>query len=256
VELDYWNSAGRALVRRLRDKDFVKLWLSFGLITEKWPQARTTHMLLAYPELADWTVSMGNVTFRPYNLDPAEQYCLAALTQLRKPQRIFEFGTYDGASTLLLARAAPDADLFTLDLPPELLGRVGGSNEEQHELAGGVGARFRDQPEESRITQLLCDSREFDPGPFEASMDLVLVDGSHAYDGVRADSESAVRMLAPGGIVVWDDYMAHFPDVIKGVDDAAAEHEFQVVHLEPTDFAVYDPSLAPILGTPMRGWGA
>lgn len=252
--LRYWGAAGRALARQLRDKDFARTWLSFGLISDRLPRARTTHLLLAYPELARASVPMGDVTLRLYNLDPTEQYLLAALAMLRAPRRIFEFGTFDGSTTLLLARCAPGAEVVTLDLPPDQ--RADPDDDEQHDMAGGTGARFEGQPEAARITQLLGDSRRFDATPYAGTMDLVLVDGGHDYECVRADSGNAFTMLAPGGIVVWDDYMAHYPEVIAAVDDATAAHGIQVVHLEPTDFVVYDPALSGSIGTPMRGWGA
>ena len=45
---------------------------------------------------------------------------LAAICECVRPRRIFEIGTYKGASTLLMAIHTPDdAEIFTLDLPPD-----------------------------------------------------------------------------------------------------------------------------------------
>lgn len=206
------------------------------------PKAPQVFVHFVYRDLAECTIPMGDVVYRPFNLDPTERFCVAALAQTRGARRIFEFGTYDGATTLLLARSAPEADIVTLDLPADKVGELDEVSEQQLAVAGGVGSKFRDQPEASRITQLLVDSRTFDPGPYAGQMDLVLVDGGHGYDIVRTDSEHALEMLAPGGIVVWDDYGPEWPEVAQAADDIAAERGIALRRLWPTGFAVYDAS--------------
>ena len=227
-------------MRNLRRPEFAKEWVTAGLRADSAPAARSQFVLECYPDLAERTVDMGDVVYRPFNLDPTERFCIAGLVQGRSPQRIFEFGTYDGATTVLLARAAPQAEIVTLDLPDEAVKALDPIVEQQLAVAGGVGARFRGSPEADRITQVLDDSRTFDASPYARRMDLVLVDGGHSYDCVRADSANALRMLAPGGLIVWDDYSDTWPDVRRAVDELAAGHGLRVVHLVPTELAVYD----------------
>ena len=203
------------------------------------------HVFDRYPEVADQTVSMGEVVYRPFNMDPTERFCVGALAQLRRPQRIFEFGTYDGATTLLLARAAPQAQIVTFDLPPEEVEEMGGVVAEQLDIVGGAGAKFHGQPEGEHIVQLFGDSRKFDATPYRASMGLVLVDGSHEYDCAQADSENALSMLEPGGLIVWDDYAARWPGVVRAVDELADRHGLRVIHLAPLELAVYDSRPGP-----------
>ena len=185
---------------------------------------------------------MGDVAYRPFNLDPTERFCIAAFAQIMKPGSIFEFGTYDGSTTLLLARAAPGARITTLDLPPELLGKLDPIAEQQLSLVGGVGSKFRDQPERSRITQLLGDSRTFESDHYKNQMNLVLVDGSHEYESVRADSENALNMLAPGGMIIWDDYAPQWPGVVRAVDELSSSTGLELAQLAPTELVVYDAS--------------
>jgi len=198
------------------------------------------HVFDRYPEVADATVAMGDIVYRPFNMDPTERFCVAALAQLLHPRRIFEFGTYDGATTLLLARAAPQAQVTTFDLPPEDVVAMGGVVAEQLDIVGGAGAKFRGQPESERIVQLYGDSRKFDPKPYEGAMGLVLVDGSHEYDCAQADCQNALRMLEPGGLIVWDDYAARWPGVVRAVDELAERHHLSIIHLAPLEIAVYD----------------
>lgn len=197
------------------------------------------NLLEHYPEAVGMTVAMGDVTYRVSNMDPFELYCLAAITRIRRPKTIFEFGTYDGATTLWLAKNAPEAQVFTLDLPPKLLGDwekatlATGAEED-----GGLGSRFRGTSYEARITQLLGDSRTFDYSDFVGRMDLVLVDADHSYECARSDTENALKLLSPAGVAVWDDY--GWPGVIRAIEEAADEHGFTPVHLIPSELAVYD----------------
>ena len=231
-------------MRHLRDRSFAKEWLSAGLRADWQPKARSRFCFEAYPELAECVVAMGDVVYRPFNLDPTERFCIAALAQVTKPTNIFEFGTYDGSTTLLLARAAPDARITTLDLPPDLVRSLDVTAEQHLSLAGGVGSKFRDEPESSRITQLLGDSRTIDYGAYEHQMGLILVDGSHDYDCVRSDSENALKMLAPGGMIIWDDYTPQWRAVVRAVDALSSARGLELTRLVPTELVVYDSSRA------------
>lgn len=138
----------------------------------------------------------------------AELATLGAICARTRPRRIFEIGTYTGLSTLVLAMNAPDdAEIFTLDLPPAT------RHAHAHGLGVGgfpdfvVGAHFRSDPVASRIHQLFGDARRFDPAPFRASVDLVLIDADHTYEFVGTDTEHALAMLRPRGLIVWDDYV-------------------------------------------------
>ncbi len=61
-------------------------------------------------------------------------------------------------------------------------------------------------PEEEKITQLFCDSKHFDEKPYTGKMDLIFIDGSHAFSYVMSDSEKAFKMIAPNSIILWHDY--------------------------------------------------
>lgn len=193
-------------------------------------------MLTLYPEIENQEVEMGKVRFRRSNQDPLEQFFLAAYCRLREPRRIFEIGTYDGSTTLLLARNAPDARIFTLDLPPEAASVATVRGEEEHAASGNVGSAYRGTPEEARIEQLYGDSRTFDFEPWMASIDLVSVDGGHTYECVASDTATAKRLLAPGGAIVWDDYEPVWPDVVRAVDECG----LPASHIKHTGLAIVD----------------
>lgn len=123
----------------------------------------------------------------------SELAALARLMCVLNPRRIFEFGTFVGRMTRLLAVNAPQAEIVTLDLPRDLV---------KHD----VGCEFRGTPEAARITQLSGDSRTFDFSRWKGVMDFVWVDACHDYEFVVADTARALELAAPGAVVAWHDY--------------------------------------------------
>jgi predicted O-methyltransferase YrrM len=216
-----------------------------GIRYERQGRAPSVPILELYPELAKTPVRLGDVTFRPAGMDPTDLYCLAALATIRQPTTIFEFGTYEGATTRHLAAAAPAASIWTIDLPEDVPAPL---RSDPSDPFLGVGYRFSTAPEEQRITQLYGDTQTFDFTPWQGQMDFIVVDASHGYDGVKADSENALRMLGPSGLIVWDDYCPLWATVVRAVDDFAREHRLTVVRLASTEIAIYDRSMHLIEG--------
>jgi predicted O-methyltransferase YrrM len=144
------------------------------------------------------------------NVSERELVAICRLTRALAPHRVFELGTFDGRTTLNLAANAPDARVFTLDLPRSGLGSTAGTieaSERQYADKEASGTRFAGSAEAARITQLYGDSATFDYAPYEGTMDLVFIDASHAYEYVLNDSLRALRLLRPsGGVVLWHDY--------------------------------------------------
>ena len=248
----YWGRAGRAFVQHVGDREFVRqlaqLSLAAGSPTPP-PLPPEVEFLDAYPEAAGMTVPMGDVTYKVWNMDPLERFCVGAIAQLNKPQRIFEFGTFDGATTLLLAATAPTAQVFTIDLPPESYvapeefgyPKSPGDYDSPHDE---VGHEFRGTRESERITQLFGDTMTFDFSEYVGTMGLVVVDAGHGYEAARSDTENALRLAGPSGVVIWDDYIPQWPGVMQAVNDAAERHHLPVFRIRGTGFAIYDPSRA------------
>jgi predicted O-methyltransferase YrrM len=183
---------------------------------------------------------MGDVHYRLPNMDPMEQFCLAAIAAAHNAQNIFEIGTFDGSTSLMLARTVPEAHVYTLNLPPE-----GKTSKGFREAQARASESFQRAPEGKRITQLYGDSRFFDFSPYYDRMDLVIVDGGHMAACVIPDTENALRMIAPGGVIVWDDYCERFPDVVAAVDNFAKRRGLFVMRLASTEFAIYDTTKSP-----------
>ncbi len=104
-------------------------------------------------------------------------------------------------------------------------------------MGSQVGAAYRDSPAAPRITQLLADSLTFDAGDHAGRYDLVLVDGGHEYAHGVADTRTALRLVAPGGLVVWDDFQPYWHGLVRGICQEMAGR--RLGRLAGTAFGVY-----------------
>ena len=89
------------------------------------------------------------------------------------------------------------------------------------------------------MQQLYGDSKQFDETPFFDWADLVFVDGSHAQSYVESDSAKAMRIVKPGGLVLWHDYAGpgHAPGVFAALN--ALANTVPLRHVDGTTFAMW-----------------
>jgi predicted O-methyltransferase YrrM len=169
-----------------------------------------------------------------------EAWILAVLA--KHALRLFEFGTCTGRTAYLWARnAPPEARIITLTLPPD--GRAAyqrdpadADTDTMTALSESSFTKFlyTGTAAAAKIEQLYGDSKALDVSLWAGQCDLVFVDGSHAYSYVRSDSEKALALVRPGGLVLWHDYAG--PDHSPGVYRALNELRDQVplVHIAGT----------------------
>jgi len=172
------------------------------------------------------------------NLTMDELAVMALICQWLKPSSVFEFGTFNGRTTLNLAANTPaDARIYTLDLPDagETEFDVERGDSDLH-LEERSGNHFRDTAFSGKIEQLWCDSARFDETSLREQVDLVFVDGAHSFDYVRSDTTKALAMLRPGGVILWHDYCAWYPGVFEYLHELLPCYPLK--HIEATHFAV------------------
>jgi hypothetical protein len=165
---------------------------------------------------------------------------VAALCQVLKSKTFFEIGTYLGETTWLVAHNNPSTKVWTLDLP------CSGSERDvileltDHHLfqKWDRGSAFVGTPESDRIIQLHGDSAALDFSPYQKSMDMVFIDGSHSYSYVKSDTEAAFRMLSPSGTIVWHDYPA-YPGVYVYLNELGLLSDRPIMHIGGTGLAIH-----------------
>lgn len=223
-----------------RDNVFVRhVYWSSGTL----PRVALADIL---PASRDLEVSIPRAFDRSFGTSvTVEEAChLAAVARLTKGGSALEIGTFDGNTTLLLAaNLAGQGKIVTLDLPPDFEAGM------QDTLAHSdvhlnltprdrLGRQFRDHTLASRITQVFGDSAEVDWTTLGGPFDLVFIDGCHSEIYVRSDTLNALKVLAPGGMILWHDY-GMLPEVSRAVDRIAAEESRLHVHaLEGTRLAI------------------
>ena len=116
-------------------------------------------------------------------------------------KKILEIGTHKGETTRVLHRLFPDAEITTWDLPTDVVKHMeiytySDSDQIIRERDTNIG-------EIHNIQQIQRDSCNmvFE----ESSYDLIWLDGAHGYPVCTIDITNAVRMVAPGGLIVCDD---------------------------------------------------
>ncbi len=138
-------------------------------------------------------------------------------------RKIVEVGTFDGNTTLnMAANVGEGGEVVTLDLPledqePDLELKIDASlrNVTNRQI---VGEQYLERPEKERITQVFGDSGKLDWSTLGGPFDMAFIDGCHAYEYVKSDTENALSVLRPGGLVMWHDY-AEMEDVSRAVDE-------------------------------------
>ncbi len=151
-----------------------------------------------------------------------ESWILAVMA--KRARQMFEFGTCTGKTTYLWAvNSPPDARIATLTLPPEAADAiVVARDDEARAVAIAAGESvctdfvYSGTEAEAKVTQLFADSMAFDETPYVDTCDLVFVDGAHSYTYVVSDTRKALRMVRPGGLILWHDYYRANSDTTWG----------------------------------------
>lgn len=171
-----------------------------------------------------------------YELPAAERAILDGIVRHQRPRTIFEFGTFTGATTALLADAAPDDSLVhTIDLPDSAFPAGGFGGWFTSDLVGKAFAA--DERYKDRIVLHRQDLNTFDFEALEGRVDLVFVDASHTYEAVLHDSRCALRILAPGGTIIWDDYQPAQWDSVRALNKVAARRP--LIRVTNTRLVIY-----------------
>jgi predicted O-methyltransferase YrrM len=171
-----------------------------------------------------------------------------------KPRRHLEFGTWMGEGVLRVVEEC-DATVWTINL---LAGETKPSGEwaygslegdgfsagaawsERQETPGGVGIRtdaygqigraYLEAGWGKRVCQIYADSREWDTSTYpDGFFDTCLIDGGHTAAIVENDTTLAMRLVRPGGLVMWHDFCPD-PGVLTECDSTRDVTEYVSTH--------------------------
>jgi predicted O-methyltransferase YrrM len=186
-----------------------------------------------FPKIYETQVELSCAGWRyGHILNSRKLLFLCSLVSFLNIRKIFEFGTFTGRTTRQLAVNLPDDGVIhTLDT-----GRDDDSSHFDMKKYGDyvVGEDYCQAPDKicRKIIQHLGDSKSFDFEKWRGTMEFVFIDGGHDYQTVLSDSRNAFKMVAKGGIIVWDDYGDCWPGVKRAVDELSGNFPLYLLQEE------------------------
>jgi len=166
-------------------------------------------------------------------------FAIGSIAKARRAKTVVEFGTYLGVGTITLAMNSPkESKIYTIDLPDDPGHEERSDWKFVESSRHRVGERFSSFESGAPIIQLRADSRKLRLIEEVKSAELILVDGGHTYEIVRADTENAMSVLAPGGIILWDDYNIFWQDHVVRFLDSLMEGSMKLRRVEGTSIVV------------------
>jgi hypothetical protein len=113
-----------------------------------------------------------------------------------------EIGTAHGFTTVLMAENAPDATVYTVNIPPEEIAE-GGVQTTFAPAHHEIGRAWRERGL-SNVVPILANTATWEPdfGP----IDVAFIDGCHDADFVYGDTRKVLAHCRPGSLVLWHDF--------------------------------------------------
>jgi predicted O-methyltransferase YrrM len=195
------------------------------------------HKRLNYTNSCKYPESSRQKSFIEWNMQIDDAPIFRYLFKNIKPARHLEFGTWEGFGTRLCLEET-DATIWTLNLPfgerdladesrvcysfndtiedraaiDSWSEKVGIAKEfikkyRRTDFIGFIGRLYLEKNLGNRVCQIYCDSREWDISKYpDGFFDSVLIDGGHFKDIVLNDTQKALKLVKPGGMVIWHDF--------------------------------------------------
>ena len=128
-----------------------------------------------------------------------ESSLLVALLKITEAKNIFEIGTYNGNTALLIANNTP-ADA---DQNDQFLRQI-------FKTQGAFYVNRASPAIRSKVRLLNENSLTFDPVArgLVGTQDVIFVDGGHDYETIKNDTLKAFQMAKPDSVIIWHDYLS------------------------------------------------
>ncbi|MCB0197779.1 MAG: class I SAM-dependent methyltransferase [Anaerolineae bacterium] len=183
-----------------------------------------------------------------------ESAILVSLMRVIDAKEVFEFGTFMGATSVLLAENSPEkTHITTLDIDPESfaasdtsLANLRDADENDEFLRNefySKGPKYINHASEDvkkKITQVHLDSRTVVPEKqgLQDRFDLIFIDGGHDYETIKNDTEKALVMGKEDSVILWHDFRSTIhTNVTDYLDEFSESHH--VIHVQNTMLAIH-----------------
>lgn len=171
---------------------------------------------------------------------------IGTIVRNTNPAICLDIGTAEGHSAALMAVNAPQAQIYTINIPPEeILAGEGGVFTTIAMAREQIGSYYRGLGL-SNITQILANTAKWQPGI--GPIDVAFVDGSHDAEFVYNDTKKVLSQAKSGSFILWHDFnlelwnkYAWIHDVCKGVE-MLLEHGLisgNIFHLRDSWVGIY-----------------
>lgn len=133
---------------------------------------------------------------------------LCYLVAARRPRKILEIGTFQGLTTLNMAMNVSEAEVHSVDLPPDVhIGSTQFATADDAIISRRGKYYYTETPAAKRIHQHYGDTATFDfLGEIGNAVDFCLIDAAHSYEYVRNDTAKVLPLMKENGLVLWHDY--------------------------------------------------
>ena len=129
------------------------------------------------------------------------------LVSARRPRKVLEIGSFRGLTTLNIAMNAPEAEIHTLDLPPDFdPADTKFANNDENVIKARGSYYYEARDEAARVHQHFGDTATFNYDEIGGGVNFCLIDAAHSYEYVRNDTAKALSLMANDGLILWHDY--------------------------------------------------
>lgn len=123
------------------------------------------------------------------------------------PRKVLEIGSFRGLTTLNIAMNAPEAEIHTLDLPPDFdPAETKFANNDENVIKARGSYYYEGREEAARVHQHYGDTAAFNFEQIGGGVDFCLIDAAHSYDYVRNDTVRSLPLMASDSLMLWHDY--------------------------------------------------
>jgi predicted O-methyltransferase YrrM len=117
---------------------------------------------------------------------------------------ILEIGTASGITTASMAVNAPEAQVYTINIPPEEAAKGEGGRLITGAFSKDIIGSYYREKKIKNITQIYANTLSWKPDI--GMIDVAFIDGCHDYEFVINDTLKLLPYIKPNGFILWHDF--------------------------------------------------